>query len=74
MNEPWISNPGMVGGILGSTMGILGGIVGTLASVFIPKGKAKKKEDWETLISLQGEIKKITIGVNLGVLSFRRLG
>ena len=42
MNEPWISNPGMVGGILGSTMGILGGIIGTLASVFIPKGKAKK--------------------------------
>ena len=42
MNEPWISNPGMVGGILGSTMGILGGVVGTLASVYIPKGKAKK--------------------------------
>ena len=42
MNEPWLSNPGMVGGILGSTMGILGGVVGTLASVYIPKGKAKK--------------------------------
>ena len=42
MNEPWISNPGMVGGILGSIMGILGGVVGTLASVYIPKGKAKK--------------------------------
>lgn len=41
MNEPWI-NVGMVGGILGSTVGILGGIVGTLASVFIPKGKAKR--------------------------------
>lgn len=42
MNEPWISNMGMVGGILGSTMGILGGAVGTLASVYIPKGKAKR--------------------------------
>ena len=42
MNEPWISNPGMVGAILGSAMGILGGVVGTLAGVFIPKGKAKK--------------------------------
>ena len=42
MNEPWISNMGMVGGILGSIGGILGGVVGTLASVFIPKGKAKK--------------------------------
>ena len=42
MNEPWISNMEMVGGILGSIGGILGGVVGTLASVFIPKGKAKK--------------------------------
>lgn len=42
MNEPWISNPGMVGGILGSTIGILGGIIGTLAGVFVPRGKAKK--------------------------------
>ena len=42
MNEPWISNMVMVGGILGSMGGILGGVVGTLASVFIPKGKAKK--------------------------------
>lgn len=42
MNEPWISNMGMVGGILGSIGGLLGGVVGTLASVFIPKGKAKK--------------------------------
>ena len=42
MNEPWISNPGMVGGILGSTIGILGGVIGTLASVFVPRGKAKK--------------------------------
>lgn len=42
MNEPWISNMGMVDGILGSIGGLLGGVVGTLASVFIPKGKAKK--------------------------------
>ncbi len=42
MNEPWISNMGIVGGILGSIGGILGGVVGTLASAFIPKGKAKR--------------------------------
>ena len=42
MNEPWISNMGIVGATLGSTMGILGGVVGTLASMYIPKGKAKK--------------------------------
>lgn len=42
MNEPWLSNPGMVGGIFGSIMGILGGIIGTLAGVFVPRGKAKK--------------------------------
>ena len=42
MNEPWISNPGMIGGILGSTIGILGGVVGTLAGGFVPRGKAKK--------------------------------
>lgn len=42
MNEPWISNMGMVGGILGSIIGILGGIIGTLAGVFVPRGKAKK--------------------------------
>lgn len=42
MNEPWISNTGMIGGILGSAMGILGGVVGSLAGFFIPKGKAKK--------------------------------
>ena len=42
MNEPWISNPGVVGGILGSTIGILGGVIGTLAGVFVPRGKAKK--------------------------------
>ena len=41
MNEPWI-NPGILGSILGGTFGTLGGIVGTLASVYIPKGKAKK--------------------------------
>lgn len=42
MNEPWINNPGMVGGILGAMIGILGALVGTLAGIFIPKGKAKK--------------------------------
>lgn len=42
MNEPWFSNPGMVGGIFGSIMGILGGIIVTLAGVFVPRGKAKK--------------------------------
>ncbi len=42
MNEPWISNTGMAGGILGSIMGILGGVVGTLAGVLAPKGKAKR--------------------------------
>ena len=42
MNEPWISNPGMVGGILGSAIGVLGGVVGTLAGAFVPRGKAKK--------------------------------
>lgn len=42
MNEPWINNLGMVGAILGSTMGILGGTIGTLAGVFVPRGKAKK--------------------------------
>ena len=42
MNEPWISNMGMVGGILGSIIGILGGIIGTLAGWFVPRGKAKR--------------------------------
>ncbi len=42
MNGPWISNPGIIGAILGSTIGILGGIIGTLAGVFVPRGKAKK--------------------------------
>ena len=41
MNEPWI-NPGILGSILGVIGGTLGGVVGTLASFFIPKGKAKK--------------------------------
>lgn len=36
MNEPWISNMGMVGGILGSMIGILGGVVRTLAGGFVP--------------------------------------
>ena len=56
MNEPWISNPGMVGGILGSIIGILGGVIGTLGGVFVPRGKAKK----------------LTLGVNIFafVLSF----
>ena len=42
MNEPWISNVGLVGGILGSMLGILGAVVGTLAGVLAPKGKAKR--------------------------------
>jgi len=42
MNEPWISNPGMAGGILGSAMGILGAVFGTLAGICVPKGKAKR--------------------------------
>lgn len=41
MNEPWL-HPGMIGGILGSTIGILGAITGTLGGVLAPKGKAKK--------------------------------
>lgn len=41
MNEPWL-RPGMIGGILGSTIGILGAITGTLGGVLAPKGKAKK--------------------------------
>ena len=41
MNEPWI-NPEILTDILGGTGGTLGAIVGILASVFIPKGKAKK--------------------------------
>ena len=59
MNEPWISNTGMVGGILGSMIGILGGIVGTLAGGFVPRGKAKR----------------LTLGVNTFafVLSFTSL-
>lgn len=60
MNETWISNPGIVGGILGSTIGILGGVIGTLAGVFVPRGKAKK----------------LTLGVNTFafLLSFTSLG
>ena len=42
MNEPWISNVGLVGGILGSILGILGAVVGTLAGVLAPKGKARR--------------------------------
>ena len=42
MSEPWISNTGIAGGILGSMIGILGGVVGTLAGRFVPRGKAKK--------------------------------
>ncbi|MXV82221.1 hypothetical protein F4X88_12485 [Candidatus Poribacteria bacterium] len=59
MNEPWISNTGMVGGILGSMIGILGGVVGTLAGGFVPRGKAKR----------------LTLGVNTFafVLSFTSL-
>ena len=42
MNEPWISNTGITSGILGSAMGILGAVFGTLASICVPKGKAKR--------------------------------
>ena len=39
-NEPWF-NPGLVGGVLGGTVGILGGILGTAVGVLGPRGKAK---------------------------------
>ena len=42
MNEPWIDNPGLVGGIIGGIIGLLGAIIGTLVGVFISRGKAKK--------------------------------
>lgn len=42
MNEPWISNTGITGGILGSAIGILGAVFGTLAGICVPKGKAKR--------------------------------
>ena len=41
MNEPWM-NPGIIGGILGSTIGILGALIGILGGSFVPKGKAIK--------------------------------
>src|SRR5690606_35482843 len=37
----WISNPGMFGAILGSSVGIFGGIYGTLVGILAPRGKAK---------------------------------
>ncbi len=41
MNEPWISNIWLVGGILGSIMGFLGALFGSLGGL-VNKGKAKK--------------------------------
>ena len=41
MNEPWF-NPGIIGGIIGSTLGLFGAITGTVGGVFVQKGKAKK--------------------------------
>ena len=39
--EPWFTNVGMVGGLLGGGIGCLGGLYGTLMSVVASRGKAK---------------------------------
>ncbi len=39
--EPWFSNMGMVGGLVGGGVGVLGGLYGTLIGILAPRGKAK---------------------------------
>ena len=41
MNEPWF-NPGIIGGIIGSTLGLFGAITGTVGGVFVQKGKSQE--------------------------------
>ena len=63
MNEPWISNPGMVGGILGSILGILGAVVGTLAGVLAPKGKAKRLVMGVEIFAIALSVTLLIIGI-----------
>ena len=63
MNEPWISNPGMVGGILGSILGVLGAVVGTLAGVLAPKGKAKRLVMGVEIFAIALSVTLLIIGI-----------
>ena len=62
MNEPWL-HPGMIGGILGGTMGLLGAITGTLGGVLAPRGKAKKLVLGVELFSLALSLILLAIGI-----------
>ena len=39
--EPWIDNPGMLGGILGGGVGVFGGLYGTVVGICAPRGIAR---------------------------------
>ena len=62
MNEAWI-DPGVLGAILGCTMGSLGGLTGTLAGIFVPKGKAKKLVLGVVLFSVGLSLILLAIGI-----------
>ena len=62
MNEAWI-HPGILGSILGGTLGTLGGIIGTLASIFVPKGKAKKLVLGVVIFSIVLSLILLVIGI-----------
>jgi len=38
---PWITNPGLVGGLLGSAVGIFGATYGTIVGIMAPRGKGR---------------------------------
>lgn len=39
--EPWFSNPGMVGGLVGAGVGLLGALYGCAVGVLAPRGMAR---------------------------------
>ena len=39
--EPWIANPGLIGGVLGGGVGIFGGLYGTVVGICAPRGVAR---------------------------------
>lgn len=39
--EPWFTNPGLVGGLVGAGVGVLGGIYGTVVGLLAPRGKGR---------------------------------
>ena len=40
--QPWFTNVGVVGGLLGGTIGVLGGIYGTSLGVLVPRGRGRR--------------------------------